>query len=327
MSSILKALQRLQGGRGSPGSPAPKPALQGQLARDLAAPPLIPPANAPAETAPPPARGRLALIALPIAAALLTVALLGWWLAARGDEAAAPVAEVEQAPPAVAAAPAPRTRESAVPRPSPSPERARRTPATAPLGAAPVPAPPAPPARIAAAVPPPAERTADPETGRDRVRAVRPVRRPARTESETPRFEVVADATTQPAPVPAEPENPDVRPGAVPPDPAPPRASARPERPPAKPAAPPAKKSDAKPPVAAADGDADVSVLRTVWHPKAGRRVARLLLAGAPAPIEVHEGDAVGAFVVKTIEPSGVLLLQNGRELRRSVGNHGAAND
>jgi hypothetical protein len=94
-----------------------------------------------------------------------------------------------------------------------------------------------------------------------------------------------------------------------------------------KPAAPPAKKSPAKPAAAEADGEADVSVLRTVWHPKAGRRVARLRLAGAESAIEVHEGDAVGAFVVKTIEPSGVLLLQNGREVRRTVGNRAAAED
>jgi hypothetical protein len=322
LSSILKALQRLQGGRGSAGSPAPKPALQGQLARDLTAPPLIPPGNAPAETALRPSRRRLALFAVPIAAALLAVALVGWWLAVRGEDAAVPVAGEPQAPPAVAAAPAPRTRETAAPRPSPSPERARRTPAIAPLATAPAPAPPA---RAAAMAAPPAERT-DPAPERDRVRAVRPARRPARTESEAPRFEVVAEATTQPAPIPAEPENPDVRPGAVPPDPAPPRASA-PARPAEKPAAPPAKKREAKPAPAASGDEADVSVLRTVWHPKAGRRVARLRLAGAESAIEVHEGDAVGGFVVKTIEPSGVLLLQNGRELRRTVGNHGAADD
>jgi hypothetical protein len=34
----------------------------------------------------------------------------------------------------------------------------------------------------------------------------------------------------------------------------------------------------------------------------------------------VREGDAVSTLVVKTIEPSGVLFLHGGEELRRSIG-------
>jgi hypothetical protein len=36
--------------------------------------------------------------------------------------------------------------------------------------------------------------------------------------------------------------------------------------------------------------------------------------------IEVHEGDAVGQWVVTTIEPSGVVFFRNGLEVRRRVG-------
>jgi hypothetical protein len=57
-----------------------------------------------------------------------------------------------------------------------------------------------------------------------------------------------------------------------------------------------------------------------VWHPKPERRVARILAPGATTPVEVHEGDTVASYLVKTIEPSGVVLVQNGRELRRSIG-------
>jgi hypothetical protein len=63
-----------------------------------------------------------------------------------------------------------------------------------------------------------------------------------------------------------------------------------------------------------------IEVLRTTWHPRPERRVARVRLAGRPAPLDVHEGDAVSTLVVKTIEPSGVLFLHGSQELRRGVG-------
>jgi hypothetical protein len=63
-----------------------------------------------------------------------------------------------------------------------------------------------------------------------------------------------------------------------------------------------------------------IEVLRTTWHPRPERRVARVRLAGRPAPLDVHEGDAVSTLVVKTIEPSGVLFLHGSQELRKGVG-------
>jgi hypothetical protein len=64
----------------------------------------------------------------------------------------------------------------------------------------------------------------------------------------------------------------------------------------------------------------EITVLRTSWHPRPERRLARVRLAGSSAPVEVHEGDALSTLVVKTIEPSGVVFLHGGRELRRGVG-------
>ncbi len=61
-------------------------------------------------------------------------------------------------------------------------------------------------------------------------------------------------------------------------------------------------------------------MLRTTWHPRPERRVARLRVGGFAAPMEVHEGDAVSTLVVKTIEPSGVLFLHGSQEIRRGVG-------
>jgi hypothetical protein len=63
-----------------------------------------------------------------------------------------------------------------------------------------------------------------------------------------------------------------------------------------------------------------VEVLRTTWHPRPERRVARIRVDGFAAPLEVREGDAVSTLVVKTIEPSGVLFLHGGAELRRGIG-------
>jgi hypothetical protein len=65
----------------------------------------------------------------------------------------------------------------------------------------------------------------------------------------------------------------------------------------------------------------EIHVLRTSWHPRAERRVARVQLGGASAPIEVREGDALSTLVVKAIEPSGVVFLHGGRELRRGLGD------
>jgi hypothetical protein len=128
----------------------------------------------------------------------------------------------------------------------------------------------------------------------------------------------------------AEPPSPAPAPRAEPPSPAPaPRAqpSLPVPAPPVTPApaaeAPPGPEpapviAAAPPPVRAAVPE--VRVERTLWHPQATRRVAVVLL-GAEEPREVHEGDALGPLVVAKIEPSGVVFVHEGVELRRRVGD------
>lgn len=86
-------------------------------------------------------------------------------------------------------------------------------------------------------------------------------------------------------------------------------------------AAPPAKATPRKPPpekVVRANMP-EVFVTSTVWHPQKNRRLAKVSLADG-ASREVHEGDAIGPLVVSLIEPSGVVFLHDGVELRRRVG-------
>ena len=63
----------------------------------------------------------------------------------------------------------------------------------------------------------------------------------------------------------------------------------------------------------------DVFVSSTVWHPQKDRRLAKVTFAGGAAQ-ELHEGDAIGPLVVSVIEPSGVIFLHDGVEIRRRVG-------
>jgi hypothetical protein len=60
-------------------------------------------------------------------------------------------------------------------------------------------------------------------------------------------------------------------------------------------------------------------VERTIWHPDPARRRAWVRLEGR-ASTELHEGDALGGVAVRRIEPSGVVFVVEGRELRRAVG-------
>jgi hypothetical protein len=64
----------------------------------------------------------------------------------------------------------------------------------------------------------------------------------------------------------------------------------------------------------------EVSVVRTVWHPKSERRTALLAAPGDESPREYREGDRVGALVLLRIEPSGVVFDREGVELRRGIG-------
>jgi hypothetical protein len=63
-----------------------------------------------------------------------------------------------------------------------------------------------------------------------------------------------------------------------------------------------------------------VSVLRTIWHPKAERRTALLEVPGGESPHEYREGDRVGSFTLLRIEPSGVVFERDGVELREKIG-------
>jgi hypothetical protein len=63
-----------------------------------------------------------------------------------------------------------------------------------------------------------------------------------------------------------------------------------------------------------------VIVERTLWHPDAGRRLAVLQVEGRDGTVELREGDAVGDLVVQQIDPSGVLFLHRGVEIRQRVG-------
>ena len=308
MSSILKALQRLQGDRGDA---APQPALGDDLARELAKGP-----PAPEEGAGPLSTARLALIGVSAAGLLLAMAGFGWWLArGLGPDAAplaaesAPVPVASAEPPPEPAPPSGTIRPARPARPSASPEEAPTLPATlAPAGEAPAAAgtsPAAPPAAapVTGSTPiapaPPAGPSEVPAAPAEAAAAPAPVAGPAGPRAapvplreETPRIELVEDAPARAPPAPAM-----GAPAAAPPVAAAPRAEPR-----SVPAAP------------------VVEVLRTTWHPHPERRVARIRVGGFAAPVEVREGDAVSTLVVKTIEPSGVLFLHGGEELRRGIG-------
>ena len=59
-------------------------------------------------------------------------------------------------------------------------------------------------------------------------------------------------------------------------------------------------------------------VLKTIWHPSAERRSARLEFEGGGAAREVREGQWVEGFEVREIRLSGVVLEKEGvlREYR-----------
>jgi len=64
----------------------------------------------------------------------------------------------------------------------------------------------------------------------------------------------------------------------------------------------------------------DLRVERTVWHPIAERRVALIEFERSAERLEIREGDAVGPLVVSKIEPSGVVFVHDGVEVRRRIG-------
>jgi len=63
-----------------------------------------------------------------------------------------------------------------------------------------------------------------------------------------------------------------------------------------------------------------VRVERTQWHPSPERRIAWVEVEGMTALREVREGERIGPYVVRKIEPAAVLFADGSVELRREVG-------
>jgi hypothetical protein len=70
----------------------------------------------------------------------------------------------------------------------------------------------------------------------------------------------------------------------------------------------------------------EIRVTQTVWHPRAERRLALVVISGQ-APIKIQEGDQLGLLAVGTIEPSGVAFKYDGVEIRCRVGGVARAID
>jgi hypothetical protein len=90
-----------------------------------------------------------------------------------------------------------------------------------------------------------------------------------------------------------------------------------------KPAAAPAREREPGAPASSEIARAEIPGLRverTVWHPIAERRVALIEFDQSAEHREIREGDAVGPLVVSEIEPSGVVFVHGGVEVRRRVG-------
>lgn len=301
MSTILKALRRLEEEKASAGS---RP-LREEVAM----------AAGPAPT--PPARRRWLLAAAPLCVLVLSAAI--WSLRPAGhpdaasDVAAQPVATPAAAPEAVARAP---RRPERVIRPAPEPARFPPEPRTSPRDAG------LPDIAFASPVEVVERGPVEPRTPIALARASDPLPEPhsAQALEETP-------TPPSPEPVVAQPEPPALDPvvakaAAVPvvarsTPPAPEPAVAKPAAPkPAEVAVVPASQPAAR---AKSAGPA-LRVERTRWHPVAERRVAFVTLGDEA--LRIREGDEFGRYLVREIEPSGVVFLEDGKPLRRKVGEN-----
>lgn len=287
MSTILRALQRLEGEKGG--------GEMGGLG------------EAPTPRDEPPLRGTGARWKIGLAASL-GVALLGfflWWLLPTG-EVGQPSAE---SAPAMAAPPRPDSEP--LPRPAlrspPKPDleiAAARPAAPAEEGGVSVPSEPVAPS-------PPLPPVGEPPVLPEQVAAPPPppiVEPPPRVPvvEALPAAEPPPPAYHPPPPPPlpvAEP--PAVQPAIQPPPPV--------VEPPAPRAPEPARVATVRPP--------KVTVRKIIWHPTSGRRVAEIEVEGYKGPVELHEGDAVGTLVVSEIRPSAVVFLHGGDRLQRKVGS------
>ena len=181
--------------------------------------------------------------------------------------------------------------------------------------------PPLPPAgsplEIAEPPPPPA---IEPPPASERIAVAPPPPPPA----EKPATRQAKEAVVEPPPPALEPPPAPEKVAVAPPPPIeksvvqPPPSVAKP--PAAKPVIQPVPPKKPAPTLVATVRPPKLTVKKTVWHPKAERRVARIEVEGREGPVELHEGDAVGTLVVLEIQPSGVVFLHGGERLHRKVG-------
>lgn len=320
MSSILKALQRVEQERPAGAAPsAPRRAMRGDFVAEKGKPLLRRP------------RRRAPNVRLwGSLAAILLLAGLVWW---RLPERTQPEELVAAAPAAQEATPGEGEGDAPAPRAAPRRRVARAEGAAAP---APAPEPAAPPA--AEAPPAVAAQGAEPVAAPTPAQAAVPVEvaerlPPLGTTLDVPEAAPppvpVQQAPLQEAPAPAPQRQPAAvaapeakpAPAAEPVAPAPVPPVQRLARP--KPAAAPAPRPApvvAKPAPPPAPSAPAVLVERTSWHPSAERRAAWVSVEGITGTRELHEGDAVGALVVKEIRPSAVVFLHGADTLQRRVG-------
>jgi hypothetical protein len=296
MSTILKALRRLEQEREA----KPERDLRDQVVAR------------PERASWPGSRPRIPLLVVAGAAGAVLVVALVTLLERGGDEkdlVAEPRAHVlaergASAPPASSAVSRPRPSERARPLPASVPDAAERAAARAARRArvaAVAPPPAAPSALVPAAPPEPAAAAHAPAPAQPVV--VSELGRPLRFQTE------------EAPPAARETGLPAVAAAAAPP---PPQANAWVDEP--EPLVHERAGIAGQPEVAARTPLVAIVVERTLWHPDPGRRLAVLQVEGRDAAVELREGDAVGDVVVQQIDPSGVLFLHHGVEIRRRVG-------
>lgn len=64
---------------------------------------------------------------------------------------------------------------------------------------------------------------------------------------------------------------------------------------------------------------AEVSIVRTIWHPSPERRIAHVQIAGESSDREVHEGDVVEGYEIEEIKLTGVVFVREGVTVERRV--------
>jgi len=312
VSTILKALQRVEDERPSGAASAPRRALRSDFVPERSKALL----RRSRQRAPRPWLWGAA------GTALLLAGLVWWRLPERSaPERSAPEREVaaEAESPAPAAPRVFRRRRPVAPASDPVEQASAVPPATAtepqPAAAAAPPPQPALPAGIAERLPPLGTTLDVPSTG---------TLAPAPPDPSLPAAAPQLAAAVEPAPEAGAREPAPIAVEAAPaPEPEAAPVQATPPAPPpqARPAAQPAPPAVApKPAPPPAPSAPSVLVERTSWHPTAARRLAWVTVEGITGARELHEGDAVGALVVKEIRPSSVVFLHGADRLQRRVG-------